>query len=75
MDNGKSKEILFENRRGDKIVVWADEGCIDVIKGVDGVTDVFLSFGRTEYSVYIDPRYDLEILKVKIEAAILGREI
>ena len=74
MDNGKSKEVLFENRRGNRITVWADAGCVDNIKGVEGVTDVFTSLGPTEYSVYIDLRYDFEIVKVKIEAAILSKD-
>jgi hypothetical protein len=56
------------------LIVWADQGLVDVIRNVEGVvsaspTPVF----PTQYIVLIDPRYDREIMKKEIEAAILCR--
>lgn len=84
MSNGKKFDVLtedinFTNQRtgleylADHIFVHADAGCKDVILSVEGVRDVYNTFGPTQYSVYLDPRYDRDFVKREIEAAILCR--
>jgi len=45
-------------------VVWADQGKRNTILSVGGVTDVFpYNSPSTEYTVYIDARYDMDEVK------------
>ena len=80
-DNGKRKDVLFrdvihtDNRTGmqslsDYVTIFADTGKEKTIESVDGVLSV-TNFGRNEYYVKIDPRFDREFVKAEIEAALL----
>ncbi len=81
-ETGRKADILIEDekytdpRTGVEIVselsftVWADENMKSVIKCVEGVTDVFTPFAKTQFKVYFDKRYDRESLKMEIAAAI-----
>lgn len=84
--NGRKQDVLIEDdfytdpRTGVEIMhstcftVWADEKMKDIIKGVEGVTNVYNHITSTQFSVYFDKRYDREYLKREIEAAILCKE-
>jgi len=84
-ENGRKADYLIEDetytdlRTGVGVVnnlcftVWADEKMKPLIKGVDGVTDVFNSLAKTKFSVYYDQRYDRETLKREIIAAIKNK--
>lgn len=77
---GKMQDVLIEdNYTKDEtglstlsrsVDVWADAGMIEVIKKVEGVTNVFKDLCETKYNVYLDPRYNHNFLKKEIEAAI-----
>ena len=54
--------------------VWADERMKSVIKGVEGVVNVYNQISPTCFSVYYDQRYERDFLKREIEAAILCAE-
>ncbi len=55
--------------------VWADEGQDDLMKSVEGVTFVYSGQPlKTEYMVYVDPRYDIEFVKREVEAVILCQD-
>lgn len=84
--NGRKTDVLIKDvfytdpKTGVEIMndrcftVWADAKLKELIKGVEGVTNVYNTFGDTEYSVYFDARYDREIIKKEVEATILCRE-
>lgn len=84
--NGRKQDVLIEDQRYtdpktgmDTInslcfTVWADENTKDIIKAVEGVTNVYNQPTPTCFSVYYDQRYDREFIKREIEAAILCRE-
>jgi hypothetical protein len=55
------------------LTVWADENMSKVIFGVEGVTGVYHPLHSSEYTVYVDPRYDREYIKREIEAVIKCR--
>lgn len=40
--------------------VWADEGQLEIIKTIPGVSLVFCQLEKGEYAVYFDPRYDAQ---------------
>ena len=84
---GRKQDILIEekrytdNRTGVETVsdrsfaVWADEGMLEVIKSVEGVTAAYVGQPfSTKYEVFTDPRYDIEFIKREVEAAILCKE-
>jgi len=84
MKNGRMKDVIVEDvfetdeRTGvrslstKKVTVWADVGLTEIIKVVEGVVNVYnFDHSKTEYTVYIDPRYSIEFVKAEIEAAIL----
>jgi hypothetical protein len=82
METGKKSEVLIEDcyqideRTGMKqltgyISVWADVELKKVIASIPGVTNVYDITCRTKYDVFLDPRYDREIVKQNIENAIL----
>lgn len=84
MKNGRMKDVIVEDvfetdeRTGvrsvsaNKVTVWADVGLTDVLKGAEGVINVYnFDHSKTEYTVYIDPRYDRNYVKAELEAAIL----
>jgi hypothetical protein len=80
--NGKIVDLIIEDvcftdpatgvrhRSNEQFKVWADAGLEDTIKNIPGVTHVFRTLGESEYSVYLDPRYDREVIKESIEAKI-----
>jgi hypothetical protein len=77
--DGKMTDVLINenNYRDDlgierfcNLTVWADEGNADIVSSTPGVTAVFNTCGPTQYSVYVDPRYDREWVKAEIEARI-----
>ena len=84
--SGKKQDVIIEDvtntdpRTGIESVsqtqvnVWADERMKDVIKKVEGVTNVYNIPTPTLFNVYIDARYDKEYVKRDIEAAILCAE-
>ena len=80
--NGRKVDVLIEDvfytdpKTGvemmfDYFQVWADAGLKDLIKSVEGVTNVFAPMTETCYSVYCDKRYDREFIKREVEAAII----
>ena len=81
MNNGRLYDVLIEDESYlDELglrkflgcfKVWADAGLVKLISSVEGVTNVYQVLGDTEYSVYLDPRYDREYVKQAIKAAIL----
>ena len=82
MGDGKLLDVLVEfHKRRDStgieefayfLDIWADPGMEDVIKAVSGVTKTFNHNDEpTEYTAFIDHRYDIEHVAKEIEAAIL----
>ena len=81
--NGRKKDVLIEDymstdpRTGVEVKsdwqfkVWADAGLKELIQSVEGVVSVFCTLRETEYTVYIDKRYDMEFIKREVESAIL----
>jgi len=81
-ESGRKVDFIFEDekytdpRTGVEIVnnlcftVWADERMKEVIKGVEGVTNVYNIPTPTQFHVYYDQRYDRDALKAEISAAI-----
>lgn len=83
--HGKVKQVLFEdaivinNITGEReystnnVLVWTDAGMDEIIRKVKGVCTVSLVYSNIEnqYSVVIDPRYDIEFVKKEIEATII----
>jgi len=82
--SGRKQLVLFtEARYKDDItglpmvstratIMWADEGFLDQIKNLKGVSAAF--YGQAEkgrYDIYFDPRYDIEYVKREIEALIV----
>ena len=49
--------------------VWADPGMGEIIASVSGVTSC-KCFNPTEYLVRLDPRYDVEWIKLEIVARV-----
>jgi hypothetical protein len=70
--NGKLANVAIESKQM-FLDVWADEGMKEVIEGVEGVTGLQLH-NRTNYSVFTDPRYDREIIAVRIAEAIAKKQ-
>ena len=50
--------------------VYADLGMLETIRKVEGVKSAYNSMRDVEYTVFLDPRYDLLWVKAEIEAAI-----
>lgn len=84
-EKGRKQDVLFEDiyREDNKtglsvkykhITLWADVGLEHVIAKVEGVVRVYNHQKDTEYVILIDPRYDAEIVKKEIEAAIICRQ-
>jgi len=76
-EDGKKMEVLIEDRKytdprtgvelpSTSLTVWADENMKEVIKGVAGVANVYNTTSSVEFSVYLDPRYDVEHIKREI---------
>ena len=66
--NGKLTDVIIE----DDVIglkVWADPGMIDIISSVTGVTFCRVT-NHVEYSVHLDPRYDVEWIKREIIARV-----
>jgi hypothetical protein len=72
MFEGKITDVIVEhNEILNYIEVWADEGVEELIAEIEGITWVYHDpIVKTEYHVYIDPRYDVEWLMKEIEAKI-----
>jgi len=79
MTDGKLTDVLIDEfsyadntglQKFCNLTIWADPDMTDVIKNIPGVTNVYTIHGPTEYTVYLDPRYDREYLKCEIEAQI-----
>jgi len=79
--NGKLTDVIIEENRYtnertgilmpcNSLSVWADKGMLGVIRNIPGVNSAHNTFRDTNYSVYLDPRYDLEWIKAEIEAQI-----
>ncbi len=78
---GRKKDILFEDyfiedqrtgvrhKKDDEFVLWADNDLKTTIEGVEGVIKT-LQLQNNQYYVYIDHRYDMEVVKREVEAAI-----
>lgn len=84
--NGLKRDVLIEiteyedERTGLKIrsdqtfTVWAKAGLSEKIKSVEGVTNVYTTLCNTQYSVFIDKRYDIDYIIREVEAVILCEE-
>jgi hypothetical protein len=83
-ENGRKQDVLFEDifiedkktgllQKDKYIKLWADKNLLQIIEAVDGVVRAFNHQKDSEYAVLIDPRYDAEIVKKEIEAAIICR--
>lgn len=60
----------------DYVGVWTDRrDAQKLIENVPGVTNVFNTFGDSEYDIYIDPRYDRKIVIQNIQDAIEPKSI
>ncbi len=81
-ENGRKTDVLIEDvfytdpKTGvemmfDYFQVWADAGLTELIKSVEGVTNVYSTITSTCYSVYYDKRYDRDFIKREVEAAII----
>jgi hypothetical protein len=53
------------------ISVWADPGMKGVIAGVEGVDSCYNNSSETQYHVYLDPRYDRDVVKRNIKLAVI----
>lgn len=78
METGRKTDVLFADCNVEKGVVrdstvWADSGLSDVIESVEGVERVFTPLSPIQYHIYLDPRYDYDIVKQNIETAILRK--
>ena len=82
MSNGKLVDVLVQRESftdqktglgipSHMLTVWADEGKTEIIKSVEGVTNVYSTVTPTEYEVFLDERYDVDFVSKEIEAAIL----
>jgi hypothetical protein len=82
MSNGKLVDVLVQRKNytdektsvsipSHSLTVWADEGKTEIIKSVEGVTNVYSIITPTEYDVYLDERYDVNLVIKEIEAVIL----
>ncbi len=76
-EDGKKVDVLIEDKKYtdprtgvelpvSALTVWADENMKDIIKGVPGITNVYNTVTSVEFSVYLDPRYDVEHIKREI---------
>jgi hypothetical protein len=82
---GKQKQVLFEdaivinNLTGEReiaqhdFIVWTDKNMEDVIRSVEGIVSVRNTYSdlETNYTIVIDPRYDISFVKSEVEAAII----
>ena len=64
------EDTVYEDKRTGVMITsdsvftaYADEGLTDIIKKVAGVTNVYNTMSKTQYSIYTDPRYDFEFVK------------
>ncbi len=55
----------------DCFTVITDARMNKIIESVEGVRSVFNSLCETDYSVYVDKRYDFEFVKKEVEAALM----
>lgn len=56
---------------GHSIKAWADENMKSVIESVAGVTNVYNGIPtKTQFSIYIDHRYNVEFVKNEIAKAL-----
>jgi hypothetical protein len=85
MGNGKQFDVLVKRNKytdertgveipSSNLTVWADAGNKDIIKSIEGVTNVYCNVSPTQYDVFIDERYDVEFVGREIEAAILCKD-
>lgn len=80
-EKGRVKDVIVDfnfyrddtgiKSKGHHLTVWADAGLTDIIKSVEGVTNVYCTLTPTEYSVFLDKRYNIDFVAAEIEAAIL----
>lgn len=80
-EDGKKFEVLVEINEypdrtgvmipGHSLKVWADANMKSVIESIPGVTNVYNSLTPTEFSVFLDERYDVKFVAAAIEKAIL----
>lgn len=54
-------------------IIWADAGCLEIIRAVDGVNSAYNNGGGCQYDLFLDPRYDAEAVIANVEAAVLCR--
>lgn len=81
-ENGKKQNYLFETVEyrdatgltifNDKqLTLWANGGFIEQIKHLEGISCAFYGqIKKGRYDIFLDPRYDVEFIKRKIEAII-----
>ena len=67
--NGRLHDVLIEVKPGlskNVLTIWADKGMAQTIESVEGVANIYCPITATEYDVYVDKRYDIEIVKANI---------
>lgn len=70
MNNGKLQDVLIEDSITG-LTIWADPDMKDIISSVPGVSRCGCVYGRkTQYNIFLDPRYDVKWVKNEIIARI-----
>ena len=77
-EHGKRVDVIIEDNYGRDydtglrkfvgLLVWADDGMLDITKAIPGIHAAFAD--TTRYMVFLDPRYDKEFIEKEIEAQI-----
>ena len=69
--NGKKHNVVVESdsNNTNRVTVWADAGLKETILEVEGVSAV-ATLGKSEYGVYIDKRYNVNMVVAHILTAL-----
>ena len=67
--DGKLTDVIIEDSPSG-LTVWADAGTKDIISSVPGVAWCMTILNSVEYTVHLDPRYDVEWIKQEIIARV-----
>lgn len=73
--SGRMFDIWFEEAKTPRsnMTVYADAGMKDIIVSVEGVRACYNILDSITYSVYLDPRYDRDVVKRRIMEAVTGK--
>ncbi|GAH37497.1 unnamed protein product [marine sediment metagenome] len=75
MEDGRIIDVIVEDYIDEhNCKVWADPGLKELILSVEGVSNIYLNNCNTCYAVFLDHRYDKELVAKEIIATIKCRK-